>query len=76
MVINLNNIFKGEVPVWEKYLLTIKEAAKYFNIGENKLYKMADAYLDSEYKFVIQNGNRIMINRKKFEDFLNNLSSI
>ena len=27
----------ADVPIWEKYTLTIDEAAKYFRIGENKL---------------------------------------
>lgn len=27
---------KGEIPVWERYTLTITEAAAYYNIGENK----------------------------------------
>lgn len=67
---------KEEVPIWEKYLLTVKEASIYFNIGENKLYRITNEYLDSEYKFVIQNGSRIMINRKRFEEFLNNSTSI
>ena len=26
----------ADVPIWEKYTLTIDEAAKYFRIGENK----------------------------------------
>ncbi len=26
-----------DIPVWEKYTLTIEEASKYFRIGENKL---------------------------------------
>lgn len=26
-----------QVPVWEKYMLTIKEASQYFHIGENKM---------------------------------------
>ena len=28
------------VPVWEKYMLTIDEAAAYFRVGENKLRKL------------------------------------
>ena len=32
---------KKEVPIWEKSNLTIEEAAAYFNIGENKLRKLA-----------------------------------
>lgn len=65
-----------QIPISEKFLLTIKEASAYFNIGENKLYRIANDYLDSDLKFVIQNGGRTMINRKKFEDFLNNTTSI
>ena len=26
-----------DVPIWEKYTLTIEEASKYFRIGEKKL---------------------------------------
>ena len=65
-----------KIPYSEQFLLTIKEASQYFNIGENKLHRIAAEYLDSDYRFVIQNGNRTMINRKKFEDFLNNTTSI
>ena len=32
----------ADVPIWEKYMLTIEEASKYFRIGENKLRKLAD----------------------------------
>ena len=64
------------IPISEQFLLTIKEASMYFNIGENKLYRIASEYLDSDYRFVIQNGSRTMINRKKFEDFLNHTTSI
>lgn len=64
------------VPVWERFLLTIKKASQYFNIGENKLYQIVGAYLESDYKFVLQNGNRMMINRQKFEKFLNETTSI
>lgn len=68
--------FETKVPIWEKFLLTVKEAALYFNIGENKLYRILNEYSDSEYDFVVHNGNRTMINRRKFESFLENVSSI
>ena len=32
----------ADVPIWEKYTLTIEEASKYFRIGENKLRKLAE----------------------------------
>lgn len=67
---------KYKISLSEKFLLTIKEASIYFNIGENKLYKIAAEHMESEFRFIIQNGSRMMINRKKFEEFLNNSTSI
>ena len=32
----------NDIPVWEKYTLTIEEASKYFRIGENKLRRLAE----------------------------------
>lgn len=56
------------VPLWEKYLLTIEEAAVYFGIGENRLRELAA--LDMKREFTIDNGNRTLIKRKKFEGWL------
>lgn len=72
----MSDVVSKQIPIWEKYLLTIKEASEYFNIGENKMYRIVNEYLESDYKFVVQNGSRTMINRKKFESFLNELTSI
>ena len=57
------------VLIWERFLLTIKEASLYFNFGENKMHRIANEYVDSDYKFVVQNGGWTMIKRKLFEDF-------
>ena len=54
-----------DIPIWEKYTLTVEEASKYFRIGENKLSRLAEENLDSGW--VIMNGNRIQIKRKRFE---------
>lgn len=62
--------------MWEKFLLTVKEASLYFNIGENKMHRIVNDYLDSDYKFVVQNGGRNMIKRQMFEEFLNQTTSI
>lgn len=64
------------VPVWEKILLTIKETSELFGIGENKLYRIVNDYIDSDYKFIIQNGGRTMIKRKRFEKFIDETTSI
>lgn len=63
-----------DIPVWEKYTLTIEEASKYFRIGENKLRKLAEENLNSGW--VIMNGNRIQIKRKKFEKIIDDIDII
>jgi len=63
-----------DVPIWEKYTMTIEEASKYFRIGEKKLRKLADENLDSSW--VIMNGNRIQIKRKQFEKIVDTLDVI
>ena len=35
----------NDIPVWEKYTLTIEEASQYFRIGENKLRRLAQLAL-------------------------------
>lgn len=63
-----------EVPIWEKYTLTIEEAAKYFRIGENKLRRLAEENLSSGW--VLVNGNRLQIKRKQFEKGIDSLDEI
>lgn len=57
-----------EIPFWEKYTLSIEEAAAYFRIGENKLRKIINEKSDAD--FILWNGNRPQIKRRKFEDFI------
>ena len=63
-----------DVPIWEKYTLTIEEASQYFRIGENKLRKLAEENLSSNW--VLLNGNRIQIKRKQFEKVIDTLDTI
>lgn len=63
-----------DVPIWEKYTLTIEEASKYFRIGEKKLRKLAEENLDAGW--VIVNGNRVQIKRKQFEKIIDTLDEI
>ena len=63
-----------DVPIWEKYTLTIEEASKYFRIGENKLRKLAEENIGSNW--VIMNGNRMQIKRKQFEKIIDKLDAI
>ena len=64
----------NDIPVWEKYTLTIEEASKYFRIGEKKLRKLAEENINSGW--VIMNGNRVQIKRKQFEKIVDTLDVI
>lgn len=57
-----------EIPFWEKYTLSVEEAAAYFRIGENKLRKIISENCNGDY--ILWNGNRPQIKRRKFEDFI------
>ncbi|MDN9833574.1 excisionase [Clostridioides difficile] len=63
-----------DVPIWEKYTLSIEEASRYFRIGEKKLRRLAEENLYSGW--VIVNGNRIQIKRKQFEKIIDTLDEI
>ena len=56
----------NDVPIWEKYTLTIEEASKYFRIAEE----------NPTAGWVILNGNRIQIKRKQFEKIIDSLDTI
>lgn len=58
---------KMTVPVNEKLLLTIKEAALYSNIGINRI----DAMLREEgCPFVLFVGSRKLVKRREFENYI------
>ena len=65
---------ENQVQIKDKFCLSIDEAAEYFNIGEKKLRKIVTENLHSD--FVIQNGVKYLIKRKRFEAFLNEISAI
>jgi len=57
-----------EIPIWEKYTLTIREAAEYFHIGEKKMRQIVDENYNAN--FILMVGNRAMIKRKLFEQYI------
>ena len=56
----------------EKYLLTIKEAGDYFNIGVKKMRRLAE---DNIGGFSIYSGNRYLVIRQKFEEYILELAA-
>ena len=63
-----------EIPYWEKYMLTLREAAEYFHIGEKKMRQIVDDNMDAN--FLLESGNRIMIKRKLFDEYLDRATVI
>ena len=61
------------VPVWERMLLTIQEAAAYTGIGINRLREISDR---KDCDFVLWVGNRRLFKRKKLEEYLENMFSL
>ena len=53
----------------DKFMLTIKEATLYFNIGQKKLRRMAEENIG---EFVLYEGNRYLIIRNKPEEYFLN----
>lgn len=63
-----------EVPLWQKYTLTVEEASRYFRIGQAKLRRIINESEDAD--FILWNGNRPQIKRKLFEEFVDQLNVI
>lgn len=70
-----NTKHKGRetVPIAQKRLLTLEEAAEYTGIGINKLRDISN---DEHCDFVLWNGARRMLKRTKLEAYLDTAYSI
>lgn len=64
---NINTVLL-DIPVWLRYTMTIEESACYYHIGEKKLRVIIDEHPNED--FYMMNGNRILIKREKFQQFL------
>ncbi len=56
-----------QIPIWEKLNLTIEEAAAYSNIGINKIREISNK---DNCPFVLWVGNKRLIKRRKFDEFV------
>ncbi len=63
----------NEIPLKDRELLTVKEAAAYFNIGMNRIREITN---DDGCKFVLWVGNKRMIKRELFKAYLEEAYSI
>lgn len=62
---------KTAIPISEKYMLTIKEASEYFNIGIKNMRRMAE---ENTGFYAVFLGNRYLIVRRKFEEYMDSLT--
>ena len=69
----LTDIDKKYVPLWEKANLTLEEASLYFGIGQNKLRELTNS---DNCPYVIWCGNKRLIKRRLFTEYLEKLYSI
>lgn len=67
------NSSREAVPIPQKHLLTLEEAAQYTGLGVNKLRELSN---DEHCNFVLWNGARRMLKRTKLEEYLDMAYSI
>lgn len=63
----MTNITQERVSIENKFALTVKEAAEYFNIGEHRIRELTDR---KDCPFVLWVGSKRLVKRKKFEEYL------
>ena len=62
------------IPLWQRYLLSVPEAAKYFGIGEGRLYQIISEYPGAE--FILEVGSHVKIKRVLFERYLDSSTCV
>lgn len=61
------------VPIKDRYTLTVKEAGAYFNIGVKRIRRIIAEHPN---QFTISCGNKQLIVRHKFEQFIDESTTI
>lgn len=61
------------VPLWERSLLTVEEAASYSGIGRDKIKDISN---DDRCPFVLWVGTKRMIKRRQFDAYIDKMFSI
>ena len=64
---------KEQVPIYHKQNLTLEEAAQYSNIGINRLTMLIK---DPHCNFVLRVGNKRLIKRRLFDEFIDRVDMI
>ena len=62
-------MIEEKVPIYEKLLLTIPEAAEYSNIGQNRINELLK---QPTCDFVFYDGKKKLVKRIQFDQFIYN----
>jgi hypothetical protein len=63
-----------QVPIHQKYVLSIDEAALYFHIGVNRLRKLVSEHKNADW--VLWNQTHALIKRARFEKFIDSVNAL
>lgn len=63
-----------QIPICQKYVLSVEEASVYFHIGINRLRKLINQNKTADW--VLWNQTHAQIKRKKFEQFIDSLNAL
>ena len=69
----MNNKIQEKVSIENKFVLTVKESAEYFNIGEHRIRELTDK---KDCPFVLWVGNKRLIKRPALEKYLETQFSV
>lgn len=60
---------KKDIPVWEKFAITVDEAAAYMNIGVNQLRSLSR---ETEFRetIVLRVGSKCLFKRERLEAYM------
>ena len=59
---------KKEIAFYNRYMMTIDEAGAYFHIGARKMRALVKEHEGA--KWMLYNGNRVMIKRELFQKWM------
>lgn len=65
---------ENAIPVCEKYVLSVEEAAIYFHIGVNRLRRLIREHKNADW--VLWNQTHALIKRAKFEKYIDTINTL
>lgn len=61
---------KKDIPIADKYNLTVDEASAYFGIGSDRIREIAE---ENKSNLVLMVGTKKLIKKKKMEEYLDRI---